>query len=152
MPFLSKFGPKNQNVCIGWMVPSLLQICWIWWWCSLFCFEQEISFLRAKLSPKKSKLAVQAEIWYVDYFKHAESDCVVHFVCFRLEILILCKFGPKIQNCFLRLKFGTKTNSNALNSTVLFVFCFGGEISFLEKLLKFLFKLLFKLFNLTVFV
>ena len=39
-----------------------------------------------------------------------------HLFCFRLEIPILGKFDPKNQNCKLRLKFGTKTNSNMQNS------------------------------------
>ena len=34
----------------------------------------------------------------------------------------LDKFDPKSQNCQLKLKFGTKTNSNMLNSMMMFTF------------------------------
>ena len=34
--------------------------CWIWWWCSLFCFRPEILFLR-KLVPKIKIVCAKAE-------------------------------------------------------------------------------------------
>ena len=37
---------------------------------------------------QKSKI-VQSEIWHKDYFEYAESNCGVHFICFRLEIPFL---------------------------------------------------------------
>ena len=46
----------------------------------------------------------------------------VQFFCFRLEILIFHKFGPKKQIFHFKLKFGTKTNLNIQNSTLILVF------------------------------
>ena len=47
------------------------------------------------------------------------------FFSFVPEIPFLEKFGPKIQNCLFKVKFGTQTNLNMQNSLVmltLFVF------------------------------
>ena len=41
---------------------------------------------------------------------------------FRLETPFLGKFGPKNQNCQLKLKFGTQTNWNIRNSMAMFTF------------------------------
>ena len=43
-----QFNPKI-NVCLSWnLVGLLIQMCWLWWWCSLF--------LRAKVFKNKKKL------------------------------------------------------------------------------------------------
>ena len=42
-------------------------------------------------------------------------------------------FGPKHQNCQLKLKFGTQTNSNVQKVMLIFVFCFKQETLFLGK-------------------
>ena len=52
----------------------------------------------------------------------AEFNGGVHFLCFRLEIPFLGQFGPKNQNCKIKLKFGAWTNSNMKNSMVIFIF------------------------------
>ena len=70
----------------------------------------------------KSKLSVYAEIWYLDYFKYAECSGDADFFHFLPETSCLGKFGPKIQNCQFRLKFGTKANSHIQNSMVMFIF------------------------------
>ena len=36
----------------------------------------------------------------------------------------LGKFGPKIQNCLFKVKYGTLTNSNMQNQMVIFTFFF----------------------------
>ena len=41
---------------------------------------------------------------------------------FRSEIPCLGQFGPKNQNCQLKVKLDTQTNSNMLNSMMLFTF------------------------------
>ena len=43
---------------------------------------------------------------------NAELNGDVHFFRFPSEIPSLGKFGPKIQNCQIKLKPGTKINSN----------------------------------------
>ena len=37
------------------------------------------------------------------------------------------KFGPKIENCLFKMKFGNKINLNMLNSMVMFIFLFSAE-------------------------
>ena len=39
----------------------------------------------------------------------------IQFFSLRPEIPVLGKFRPKNQNCLLKLKFGTETNSNMQN-------------------------------------
>ena len=45
----------------------------------------------------------------------AEFNSDAQFVCFRLEIPFLGKFGPKSQNCQFQMKFDTYTNLNMQN-------------------------------------
>ena len=45
-------------------------------------------------------------IWYKDYFQYAEFSGGVNFMCFKLEIPFLGKFGEKNQNCQFKLKIG----------------------------------------------
>ena len=56
------------------------------------------------------------------------------FVGFRPKIPFLDKFGPKIQNCLFKVKFGARTVQNSImqNSTVIFIF-----FVFYRKLLLF---------------
>ena len=46
----------------------------------------------------------------------------VHFLYFRLKIPSRGIFGTNNQDCLFKLKFGTKSNSNVLNSSVMFTF------------------------------
>ena len=109
IPFLGKFGPKNQNchfklkfgtytnsnmqnsmvmfilsvfdwkypfwanlvqkvkiISLSWnLVPRLIRVCRIQWWYSLFLFLIGNTLVR-QIWSKKSKLSVEAEIWYLD--------------------------------------------------------------------------------------
>ena len=47
--------------------------------------------------------------------QYAEFNSDAQFVCFRLEIPFLGKFGPKSQNCQFQMKFDTYTNLNMQN-------------------------------------
>ena len=50
--------------------------------------------------------------------------CRIQWCCslflFRPAILLLEKFGPKHENCWFKLKFGTQNNPNMRNSMLLF--------------------------------
>ena len=70
----------------------------------------------------ESKLLVQADIWFLDYFEYAEFDVILHVFCFRLEITALGKFCPSNCNYQFKLKFGTETNSNIQISIMVFSF------------------------------
>ena len=70
----------------------------------------------------ESKLLVQADVWFLDYFEYAEFDVILHVFCFRLEITALGKFCPSNYNYQFKLKFGTETNSNIQISMMVFSF------------------------------
>ena len=53
---------------------------------------------------------------------------------FRLEIPFLGKFGPKTQNCWFKLKFGTYTNYYKQHSMVVFSFFCFRPASFVQKI------------------
>ena len=53
-----------------------------------------------------------------------KSMMVSTFFSFRQKILFSENFGPDYQNCQLKLKFGTWTNLNVQNSSVIFIFSF----------------------------
>ena len=57
--------------------------------------------------------------WNFEYAEFNECD---YFFCFWSTLLFLGKFGPKIQNCWFKLKFSGLTNSNMQNSMVEFTF------------------------------
>ena len=109
IPFLGKFGPKNQNyqfklkfgtytnsnmqnsmvmfilsvfdwkypfwanlvqkvklICLSWnLVPRLIRIWWIQWWCSLFLFLIE-NMLFGQIWSRKLKSSVQGETWHLN--------------------------------------------------------------------------------------
>ena len=51
-----------------------------------FCCGLKVSFLD-KFGPKKSKLSVEATVWYLYRFEYAEFNGDVHFFRFRPETL-----------------------------------------------------------------
>ena len=61
---------------------------------------------------------------------------MVYFLCFRLEIPFLGKFGPKNKNCLFKLKFGTRTNSDMQNLLMMFTFQFMNGNTFLGKFVE----------------
>ena len=107
---------------LSWnLVPRLIRICRIQWWCSLFLFLIENTYFE-QIWLKKLKLSVQGETPYFNQFKYAEFNGDVHSFCFWSEIPFLGRFGPKNQNYQFKLKFGTYTNSNMQNSMLMFTF------------------------------
>ena len=88
-PFWANVVQKIKIASLSWnLVPRLIRICRIQWWCSLFLFLT-INILLRQIWSKNSKLFVQSKIWYKDKFEYAEFNGCVHFICFRLEIAIV---------------------------------------------------------------
>ena len=115
----------------------LLRLIWIsgiQWWCLLFLFLT-INIVLGQIWSENSKLFIQSEIWYKDWFEYAKFSDGIYFICFRLEIAThFRKFGRKNSNCQFKLKTGTYTNSNMKNSIVmLFFLCFRPEVYFFKK-------------------
>ena len=109
------------------MVPVLIQICKIQWRCPLFLFSTGNTIF-GQIWSKTSKLSVYADVGHLDWFKYVEFNGDIHLFRFWPEIPFLGKFGPKIKNCQLRLKFCTETNSNMQNAMALLTFSFFYDI------------------------
>ena len=86
----SAIAPRN-------MAPSLIRICRIQWYCSLFFFSSG-NTLFGQIWSNKLKSSVQGETLDLNHFKYAEFNGDVHLFCFWVEIPFLGKFGPKNQN------------------------------------------------------
>ena len=122
MPFLGKFGPKNQNchfkLKFGTCTNSNMQNSMVMFICSVF--DQKYSFL-ANLVQK-----VKIIRWSWNLLPRLIWVCRIQWCCslfcFLIEIHFLGKFGSKSKNYQLKLKFGSCTNSNMLNSIVMFTF------------------------------
>ena len=70
---------------------------------------------------KNIKLLFSFEIWYLDKFEYAEFNDDADLSYFRLEVMVLGKFGPKCIHYF-ELKFGANTNFDRLNSMMMLTF------------------------------
>ena len=68
-PFLGKFGPKIKIVSLSWnLVPRLIWICRIKWWCSLFPFSTGNTFFCANVVPKFKFVSLSCNQWYLQSF------------------------------------------------------------------------------------
>ena len=110
-------------------------MCWVWWWCSYFCFGPKIAFF-GKIWSKKSTLSFQDEVWCLGFFKYAKFDGKIHLFSVRLEISFLSSLLQKrTTNCFFKLKYVSKTNSKILISMFMFTFTvFDPKYTFWAKL------------------
>ena len=108
------------------LVPGLIWICGIRWWCSLSVFDWK--YLR-QIWSKKSKLSVWAEISHIRLIWICRISCV-HFLWFWPEKPF---FGKSGQNCQFKLKFGTKINLNMQMSMMVFTFSVFEQICFFGK-------------------
>ena len=108
------------------MVPILIQICKIQWRCPLFLFSTGNTIF-GQIWSKTLKLSVYVDVGHLGWFKYVEFNSDIHLFHFWPEIPFLGKFGPKIKNCQLKLKFCTETNSNMQNAMVMLTFSFFNE-------------------------
>ena len=116
------------------MVPRLIRIFRIQWWCSFSPFRPEVPFF-GKFGPKRNQICQFKLIFGTSTNSNMQNSVVVFILCFRLEISFLGKFGPKNKNYLLKLKLSTNSNSNMQNSMVIFIFifCLRPEVPFLGK-------------------
>ena len=125
-PFWANFVEKIRIVSLSWnlvpLVPILIRIFKIQWWCSFYLFYNTLF----------------GHIWS----KNPNCQFKVKF-CTKsnsnmqnlMEIPFFGKFGSKSQNCQFKLKFSTYTNTNLKNWTFMFVFsAFKWEYPFFGKL------------------
>ena len=59
---------------------------------------------------------------YEGLYEYLEFNSGASVSCFRPEIPFLWKFGPKNQNCYLRLKFNISAALNMESSIVMLTF------------------------------
>ena len=103
------------------LILKLIRRCRLQWYCHL-CLFQTGNTLFGRFWSKNSKMSILAEFWYLGQFKYTKFNGAVHFFGLRQETIFGRKFGPANQNCQIKLKFGTQTNSNIQNSLMLFTF------------------------------
>ena len=97
-PFWVNLIQKMKIVSLSWnLVPILIQICIIQWWCSLFLFSTRNTFL-GKFGPKIKVVSLR---W--NLVPRLIRTCRIQWWCsifrFRLKKPFLGKFSPKNQNC-----------------------------------------------------
>ena len=103
--FCANLVPKFKIICLKRsLVP--IRICRNRCRCSLFPFLTGNALLR-EIQLQNSRFNGEA-----------------HIFCFRQEILFLCKFNPKYQNCPFKVKYNTQTHSSFQNLIVMFTFSF----------------------------
>ena len=76
---------------------------------------------KRKLGPKKQN-CLRWDLLPATLIRVSSFDDIHFFFCFRPEIRVLGKFGPRNQDCLFKLKPDTSTNSNILNSLLMLIF------------------------------
>ena len=122
IPFLGKFGPKNQNshfkLKFGTYSNSNMQTSMLMFVLSVFDWKY----------PFWVNLVQKVKImsWSRNLVAGLIRICRIQWYCslflFLVEIPFLDKFGPKNQNSCFKLKFCTYSNSNMQNSMVMFIY------------------------------
>ena len=113
-PFWANLIKKIKIVSLSRnSVPKIIWKYGIQWWCHFFSFWQEIPFwanLVQKIKVVSSSWTLVPRLIWI---------CGIQWWC-----SLFCfwpKFRPKIQNCLLKEKFDTKTNSNMVVVSILSV-------------------------------
>ena len=134
------WGNLVQNikiVSLSWhLAPTLIFICKIQWWCSLFPFSTKNTFFEVNLVQKIKFVGLNWNL-VLNSFEYAQFNGDADFFCFWPKIHFLGKFGAKNQNCQFKLKFSSYTNSNLQKLVVNFLFLFStGNTSFKQTCSK----------------
>ena len=99
------FVQKLKIISLNWnFVPSLIKICRIPWWCSLFLFATENTFLQ-KFSPKNQNLSVWAEISHLTNLnmqKYEENMWCSLFLCYTRKIFFRKIWSKKSKHLVQR--------------------------------------------------
>ena len=101
------------------MVPRLIQICRIKWWC--FYFQWEMPFF-GKFGPKIQNCQFELKFGTSTNSNMENLMVVFIFSIFNQKYSFWVKFGPKNQNYQFKLKYGTETDFSMHNSLVMFIF------------------------------
>ena len=85
-PFSVNLVQKIKIISLSWnLVPILIWICKIQWWCSLFPFSTRNTFFFWGGGGFRLNLSVWTEIWYVDddtyYLLVPIRKCTIHWWC-----------------------------------------------------------------------
>ena len=122
IPIVGKFAPKNRNFYFKVKFGAESNLNMQRSVGILTCLFKSKDTVFGQIWSQKIKLLFEAEISYSDWFEHADFKRDADFFCFRTEIPFLIKFGPAIQNCYFKLKFGIEINLNVENSVVMVTF------------------------------
>ena len=96
-PFWANLVRKIKNFTLSWsLVPRLIRISRIQWWCSLFLFStrktlfQKLKIVSLSWDLVPRLIQICRIQWWCSYF----------LFCWKLRFLV--KFGRQIQNCLKR--------------------------------------------------
>ena len=120
-PLWSNLIQKFKIVSLSWnLVPRLIRICRIQWWCSLLYFRSENLFF-GKFRPKiQNFLKLNLVPWLI-WIWRIQRWCSLFLIFFIINTL-LGQFWSKKSNCQFKLKFCSQTYSNMHNWMVMFLF------------------------------
>ena len=121
LPFLGKFGPKNQNCKFKrWnLIFRLIRICRIQHGVHFICFRLEIPFLD-KFGPKNQNRKFKLKCDIQTNSSMQNSTMVFILFVWDWKHPFWTNLAPKNQNRQFKLKFWTSANSNMENAMVLF--------------------------------
>ena len=115
------------------LVPRLIRICRIQWWCPFFSVFDRKYYFWASLVQKIKIISLSTSLVPILIQIYKINGDFLFFFRFRPDISFLGKSASKNQ-LSVKIKFGTKTNLNMQNSMVVFTFsCFWPEIPILGK-------------------
>ena len=111
---------KDKTVSLSWnLMTSLIRICRIYWYCSLFPFSTGNTLFWANL-VQKTKIASLRWNFTHRLIRTCRIQRWRSLFIFRPEILFLGKFGPKNEDYHSKLKLVTQNNPNMQNSIAMF--------------------------------
>ena len=114
------------------LVPRLIQIYWIWWWCSLSCFRPEISYL-GKFDKKNPnclfKMKIRISIIRICWIRWQCSFVLL----WTGKILFVQIWFQKITNFCSRWKLVPRVIPLAQCGGDVHLSCLGWEMHFLGK-------------------
>ena len=106
-PFWTNLVQNIKIVSLSWtLVPRLIRIRRIQWWCLIFPFLTGNIFLD-KLGLKNQNYQFKLKFGTYTNSNMQNSMVIFTFVCFWPEFSFLGKFGLKNKNCWFKLKFVT---------------------------------------------
>ena len=97
-PFMVNLLQKIKTVCLGWIFvkPRLIQIWWIWWWCSNVLSWTRIRFLD-KFSSKRQNFLIKMKLGAWINWRILNLVVIVIYSVLDRKYNLCASFSPKNQ-------------------------------------------------------